>query len=55
MDPKTDNNPQNSLEFLWDLVHGLPCVYDFDTTMSAAELRDSLEDIFQLEAGKILN
>ncbi len=43
------------LPTLWDIVHGLKSVYDFDTTMTAAELRESLLEIIALEANKRQN
>lgn len=34
---------------MWDCVHNLDSVYDFDSTMSAAELKKNLSEIINLE------
>ncbi len=39
-----------SLAVLWNIVHGMDCIYEFDNTMAADELIEELVSIIELEA-----
>lgn len=50
-----DQKEKAELFDMWDCVHRLDSVYDFDTTMSAEELKDSLSEIINLELFEKIN
>lgn len=39
-----------SLAVLWNIIHGMDCIYEFDNTMAADELMEELVSIIELEA-----
>ena len=39
-----------TLASLWNIIHGMDCIYEFDNTMAADELMEELVSIIELEA-----
>ena len=39
-----------TLASLWNIIHGMDCIYEFDNTMAADELIEELVSIIELEA-----
>ena len=51
MDPKE----KAELYDMWECVHKMDSVYDFDSSLSAEELKDSLSEIINLELLNSIN
>lgn len=45
-----DDMATDDLAVLWDIVHELDNIYDFDSTMSSEDLIEDLKEIINLEA-----